>query len=61
MGEERSEGITESLIFWFFSGRLKTGTPPRIDKNSINWSETSISLGDKHPIPFSYSTKTLTP
>ena len=62
MGEERSEGITESLkSFGFFSGRLKTGTPPRIDKNSIIWSETSISLGDKHPTPFSYSTKNFTP
>ena len=62
MGEERSEGITESLkSFGFFSGRLKTGTPPRIDKNSINWSETSISLGDKHPTPFSYSTKNFYP
>ena len=62
MGEERSEGITESLeSFGFFSGRLKTGTPPRIDKNSINWSETSISLGDKNPIPFSYSTNNFNP
>ena len=45
----------------FFSGRLKTGTPPRLDKNSIDWSETSISFGDKHPIPFSYSTNNFNP
>ena len=62
MGEERSEGITESLkSFGFSSGRLKTGTPPRIDKNSINWSETAISLGDKFPMPFSYSTDNFNP
>ena len=62
MGEERSEGITESLeSFGFFSGRLKTGTPPRLDKNSINWSKTSVSLGDKQPIPFSYSTNNFNP
>ena len=62
MGEERSEGITESLgSFGFFSGRLKTGTPPRIDKTTIDWSKTSISLGDKTPIPFSYSTGNFTP
>ena len=62
MGEERSEGITESLkSFGFFSGRLKTGTPPRIDKTSINWSKTSVSLGDKTPMPFSYSTDNFNP
>ena len=62
MGEQRSEGITESLIsFGFYSGRLKTGTPPRLEKNSINWEMTSISLGDTNPTPFSYSTKTFNP
>tara|TARA_B100000575_G_scaffold255551_1_gene225391 strand:+ start:1317 stop:3161 length:1845 start_codon:yes stop_codon:yes gene_type:complete len=62
MGEERSEGITESLeSFGFFSARLKTGTPPRIAKQSINWSKTSVSLGDKFPIPFSYSTNNFSP
>jgi len=62
MGEERSEGITESLeSFGFFSGRLKTGTPPRIDKATIDWTKTSLSLGDKTPIPFSYSTGKFNP
>ncbi|MFL3007563.1 MAG: tRNA uridine-5-carboxymethylaminomethyl(34) synthesis enzyme MnmG [Candidatus Neomarinimicrobiota bacterium] len=57
MGEERSEGITESLkSYGFFSGRLKTGTPPRIDKKTVNWKKTSLSFGDDEPIPFSYST-----
>ena len=62
MGEERSEGITESLkSFGFFSGRLKTGTPPRLDKKTINWSKTTISLGDETPTPFSYSTGEFAP
>ena len=62
MGEERSEGITESLTsFGFYSGRLKTGTPPRLDKKSIDWSKTSVTLGDEKPIPFSYSTGNFAP
>ncbi len=62
MGEERSEGITESLkSYGFFSGRLKTGTPPRIDKKTINWEKTSLSFGDDEPIPFSYSTGKFSP
>ena len=62
MGEQRSEGITESLTsYGFYSGRLKTGTPPRLDSNSIDWNKTSVSLGDDNPAPFSYSTKTFNP
>ena len=62
MGEQRSEGITDSLIsYGFTSGRLKTGTPPRLNRSSINWDKTSISLGDNIPVPFSYSTKTFKP
>ena len=62
MGEERSEGITESLkSYGFFSGRLKTGTPPRIDKKTVNWKKTSLSFGDDEPIPFSYSTGKFSP
>ena len=57
MGEERSEGLTESLLsFGFRSGRLKTGTPPRLNKHSIDWSKTKIEQGDKNPVPFSYFT-----
>ena len=55
MGESRAEGITESLLrLGLKSGRLKTGTPPRLKLNSIDIKETSIELGDKEPIPFSY-------
>ena len=35
-------------------GRLKTGTPPRILKSSINWGKIDIQYADKKPIPFSY-------
>jgi len=62
MGEERSEGITESLKdLGLKSGRLKTGTPPRLKANSINWSLTNKELGDKNPIPFSYQTSKFNP
>mgnify|MGYP001320729528 CR=1 FL=1 len=62
MGEERSEGLTEDLCsFGFRSGRLKTGTPPRLNKDSINWDKTTIDLGDEKPTPFSYSTEEFTP
>ena len=35
-------------------GRLKTGTPPRIDKSTINWEKVNMQSADKEPIPFSY-------
>ena len=55
MGEIRSEGITESLLrLGLKSGRLKTGTPPRLNKNSINWSKLDKIAGDKDPTPFSH-------
>jgi tRNA uridine 5-carboxymethylaminomethyl modification enzyme len=57
-GEARAKGITESLLkLGFSSGRLKTGTPPRIDINSIDLSRTEIQNSDDPPIPFSYQTK----
>ena len=62
MGEERSEGITESLKeLGLTSGRLKTGTPPRLIATSINWNLTNQELGDKKPTPFSYQTKDFNP
>ena len=62
MGEERSEGLTEHLCsVGFYSGRLKTGTPPRLVRSSINWEKTTPALGDKDPIPFSYSTTSFNP
>ncbi len=62
MGEDRAEGLTEHLkSMGFLTGRLKTGTPPRLDKKSIDWSKTSIVKGDKDPTPFSYLTNDFSP
>ena len=62
MGEEGSIGITESLAsLGFKTGRLKTGTPPRLNKKSIDWSKASVALGDDFPVPFSYQTRDFTP
>ena len=58
LDEKRSEGITESLkSLGFKSGRLKTGTPPRIKKTSVDWSFGVAGYGDKKPKPLSYQTK----
>lgn len=62
MGESSSIGITEHLnSMGFKTMRLKTGTPPRALKSSINWEKTSIDFGDKNPVPFSYFTKNFKP
>lgn len=56
-GEKTSLGITESLIkLGFEAGRLKTGTPPRLKKDSINWDILEEQPGDTDPQPFSYRT-----
>lgn len=55
-GEPPAKRLTESLInLGFTSGRLKTGTPPRIDLNSIDLSSVEIQSSDNPPRPFSYS------
>jgi len=62
MGEESSVGITESLkAFGFMSGRLKTGTPPRIKRSSVNWNKGEAGFGDKKPKALSYNTKNFKP
>jgi len=56
-GEMPSTGLTECLIqLGFESGRLKTGTPPRLNKNSINWDVLEVQSGDENPQPFSFRT-----
>lgn len=56
-GEKPATGITETLLkLGFESGRLKTGTPPRLAKNSINWDVVEAQPGDENPQPFSYTT-----
>ena len=62
MGEERSEGMTESLAtIGFKTGKLKTGTPPRLLRESINWKKTKVATGDKEPTPFSFQTDRFNP
>jgi tRNA uridine 5-carboxymethylaminomethyl modification enzyme len=56
-GEKPSTGITEGLINQgFISGRLKTGTPPRLTKSSINFAILEEQPGDLNPSPFSHFT-----
>lgn len=62
-GERAATGITEQLVhLGFVSGRMKTGTPPRVDGRSLDYSKMTIESGDVIPEKFSYSdvTKPLT-
>ena len=55
MGESASKGITEQLIeLGFEAGRMKTGTPPRVDGRSLDYSLMEIQPGDEPPSKFSY-------
>jgi len=57
INEPPAVGLTGSLInLGFEVKRLKTGTPPRIDKNSIDFSLTEPQPGDNPPNPFSHFT-----
>ena len=54
--EKASTGITENLIeLGFESGRMKTGTPPRVDGRSLDYSKMEVQPGDDNPSKFSYS------
>jgi len=54
-GEKASTGITEQLeSLGFVSGRMKTGTPPRVDGRSLNYSKMEEQPGDKDPGVFSF-------
>lgn len=58
-GEKAAHGLTEQLeSFGFESGRMKTGTPPRIDGRSLDYSKMEEQPGDESPSKFSYSHKT---
>ena len=55
-GESAAYGITEDLIrFGFEAGRMKTGTPPRVDGRSLDYSKMNEERGDARPDKFSYS------
>lgn len=55
MGEAATFGLSKSLREAGFAlGRLKTGTPPRIDKASVDWKLLQVQPGDDPPTPFSY-------
>jgi tRNA uridine 5-carboxymethylaminomethyl modification enzyme len=54
-GERVSTGLSEKLsTFGFKIGRLKTGTPPRVAKRSIDFSSTEVQMPDDPPVPFSF-------
>jgi tRNA uridine 5-carboxymethylaminomethyl modification enzyme len=58
VGERPALGISKVLeAHGFTLGRLKTGTPARLDGRSISWEGLEVQLGDDPPIPFSFMTK----
>ncbi|MCX6189453.1 MAG: tRNA uridine-5-carboxymethylaminomethyl(34) synthesis enzyme MnmG [Bacteroidetes bacterium] len=55
IGESASFGITEKLVrLGFVAGRMKTGTPPRVDGRSLDYTKMEEQAGDKKPGKFSY-------
>lgn len=55
IGEMSATGLSECMRFLGFeTGRLKTGTPPRLDKKTIDFGKTEIQNGDEIPKPFSH-------
>ena len=59
-GEPPTKEISDSFKSLGLNvGRLKTGTPPRLDKNSIDWTKTIIQNPDENPSFFSYETKSI--
>ena len=58
-GDAASRGITESLVaLGFETGRMKTGTPARLDARTIDFERLKVQPGDENPSKFSFSTET---
>jgi tRNA uridine 5-carboxymethylaminomethyl modification enzyme len=61
VGEAPSIGLSDSLMRAGFTlGRLKTGTPPRLDGRTIDWASLESQPGDEPPVPFSFLTQKIT-
>ena len=61
VGEEPSIGLSKTLYgLGLKMGRLKTGTPPRLDGRTIHWDGLDVQHGDDPPVPFSVLTTTIT-
>ena len=59
-GEPPSQLLGEALkLLGFRTARLKTGTPPRLDGRSIDWSRFEAQHGDREPVPFSFRTRAI--
>lgn len=61
MGESPALGLSDTLLkFGFELGRLKTGTPARLDGRTIDWDQCIEQPGDEPPVPFSFMTDKIT-
>jgi len=60
VGEGAAYGLADFLAdVGFERGRLKTGTPARVEASTVDWSRTDVQPGDDPPVPFSYSTESI--